>query len=131
MNACAYTVGEPAEQRQAMEIANIMLKELEESPYGKPDQITYGTFLKVCQNQLPSSEARRQLVDVVFRKCARDGQVGQLVLDQMKTVATRTQFDKLLVSESLDGVSLIDLPEEWRCNVVEGKRRLRRQKPLY
>lgn len=128
MNACAYTMGEGTEQMQAMEIANVVLKELEESSYAKADQITYGTFLKVCQNQMPQSETRRQLVDIVFKKCAKDGQMGQLVLDQMKTIATHSQYDRLF-GDSAGIMNWMDLPEDWTRNVVDGKR-YRRQKLL-
>jgi hypothetical protein len=73
INACAYTMGDIPEQRRAIEIAQFMLSELEKSPHGKPDQVTYGTFLKVCQNQMPRSDSRRRIVDLVFRKCCKDG----------------------------------------------------------
>ncbi len=125
MNACAYTVGDASEERQAMEIAKEMLKELEKSSYAKADQITYGTFLKVCENQMPQSETRNQLIDLIFQRCKRDGQMGQLVLDQLKSVTTTSQFEELLGSNS-SMTSWMELPKEWTRNVVEGKR-FRRQ----
>jgi len=126
MNACAYTIGEPSEQRQAMEIATVMLKELEASSYAKADQITYGTYLKVCQHQMPQSDTRRQLVAIVFNKCIKEGQMGQIVLEQMRALTTRTQLVELL-GDSASITSWTDLPNEWTRNVVEGKR-YRRQK---
>ena len=103
-----------------------MLQELEKSPYAKADQVTYGTFLKVCENQMPSSDTRRQLVDVVFRKCAKDGQMGKLVVDQLKSILTPEQFEEMVgFSIFDDGKGWKDLPSEWRCNVVEGKKRRR------
>lgn len=128
INACAYTIGDPIEQRQAMETATFMLRELEASTHAKADQITYGTFLKTCQTQMPQSDTRRQLVGVVFRKCAKDGQVGQLVLDQLRSINTRSEYDELL-GDSANIVNWRQLPANWKRNVVEGKR-YRRQKLL-
>lgn len=107
-----------------MEIASTMLKELEESPHGKPDQVTYGTFLKVCRTQMPDCLARNQVVDVIFKKCSKEGQVGKLVLEQLNAVTTADKFSSLIGSPYTDYMSL---PSEWTRNVVEGKRRRRQQ----
>ena len=111
-----------------METATFMLRELEASTHAKADQITYGTFLKTCQTQMPQSDTRRQLVGVVFRKCVKDGQVGQLVLDQLRSITTRSEYDELL-GDSANIVNWRQLPDNWKRNVVEGKR-YRRQKLL-
>jgi hypothetical protein len=66
-------MGDIPEQRRAIEIAQMMLSELEKSSFGKPDQVTYGTFLKVCQSQMPRSDSRRRIVDLVFKKCCKEG----------------------------------------------------------
>jgi len=66
-------MGDITEQRRAIEIAQMMLTELEKSSFGKPDQVTYGTFLKVCQNQMPRSDSRRRIVDLIFKKCCKEG----------------------------------------------------------
>jgi len=121
LNACAYSIGDDSEQRNALEIASAMMKELEKSSYGKADHITYGTFLKVCENELPQSEQRSRLVDIIFRKCVRDGQVGQFVLDQMRAMATRSELEELVGAHQ----SWKDLPDDWTCNVIEGKKQRR------
>jgi len=126
MNACAFTVGDISEQSRAMEIAYTMMQELEKSSFGSPDQVSYGTFLKVCSNLMPDSDTRRQLVDVIFRKCCKAGQLGNLVLSQLKSMASNEQYEKLLGRKITEDFSLNDLPKEWWCNVVEGKWRRRR-----
>jgi hypothetical protein len=126
MNACAFTSGDVPEQNRAMEISHSILKELEQSPYGKPDQISYGTFLKVCGNQMPDCNTRQKIIEVIFQRCCKDGQLGSLVLSQLKAIAPEELYERLLGKRIYDNVQLDDLPKEWRCNVVEGKWRRRR-----
>ena len=124
LNACAFTVGDLEEQSQSIRIANAMLVGLDESPYGKPDHITYGTYLKVVTNQMPiESEARNQIVEAVFRKCAKDGMVGELVLRQLKEMGGMEKtYEKLLGKSIKEELSPRDLPSSWTRNVIEGKR---------
>lgn len=126
MNACAFTSGDVPEQNRAMEIAHTILKELEQSPDGFPDQVTYGTFLKVCANQMPDCSTRQQIVEVLFKKCCRDGQVGSLVLSQLKTMASDELYQRLVGRRIDENVQMDDLPKEWWCNVIEGKWRRKR-----
>jgi len=123
INACAYTFGDNAEQNRAIEISNLMFKELEVSAYGNPDQVTYGTFLKVCNNQMPACDTRLRVVSAILKKCIQDGQVGKLVLDQLKSVTTEVQFEDLVGMSMWDCEDWKVLPKKWRRNVVEGRKR--------
>lgn len=129
MNACAFThkPGHVQEQNRAMEIAHHIWKDLEKSDYGKPDQVTYGTFLKVCANQMTDSSTRHQVIEVIFKKCCRDGQVGKMVLQQMRAMGPEDVYQRL-VGKDIDDeeVKIEDLPREWWVNVVEGKWKRRR-----
>jgi hypothetical protein len=103
-----------------------MLQDLGKSPYAKADQVTYGTFLKVCENLMPQSDTRRQLVNIVFKKCSKDGQMGKLVFEELKSILTPEHFEEMIGFSSLDKrKNWKNLPFEWRCNVVEGKKRRR------
>jgi hypothetical protein len=136
LNACAFCnpAGEYClhQSSRAMEMAHAVLKELDGGNNGKskgnefgvkPDQVTYGTFLKVCANQLPDCSTRQQIVEMIFKKCQRDGQVGNLVLQQLKAMlASDPDLYQKLVGKPIDAeVSMDDLPSTWRRNVVEGK----------
>jgi hypothetical protein len=128
LNACAFTMGDFEEQSRAIDIANSMLMGLGESPYGKPDHITYGTYLKVISNQMEPSQARNELAATVFRKCARDGMVGGMVLRQLREMGMADEDYEELVGISIwKTPSLSDLPSSWTSNVIEGKRLRRRQ----
>jgi hypothetical protein len=109
-----------------MEIAAKYLKLLETSDFGSPDQITYGTFLKVCSNQMPDCSTRQQIMEVVFKKCIRDGQLGNIVLQQMKAMGPSDLYRNLVGRGADEEIKITDLPHDWVCNVVEGKWRRRR-----
>ena len=131
LNACAFTTtGDDIRlQNRVVEIAHSILKELEQSPnvFGKPDQVTYGTFMKTCANQMPDSHTRQQIVEILFKKCAKDGQVGDLVFQQFRCMASEELYQQLIGRSISDTtIRLEDLPKEWSCNVVEGKWRRRR-----
>lgn len=126
MNACAYTSGDLQEKSRAVEIAHKILKDLEQSPYGNPDQVTYGTFLKVCANQMPDSSTREEVSEILFKKCANDGQVGNLVLRQLGNMVSEDVYVSLVGRRPDEDVKVSDLPENWWCNVVEGRWKRRR-----
>ena len=127
MNACAYTSNTNLqEQNRAIEIAHLMFRELETSKFGEPDQVTYGTFLKVCANQMSDCSSRRQIVESIFKKCCKDGQVGNLVIQQLRAIVDAEQYEALVGRSIFDDIRMEDLPSEWWCNVVEGRWRRRR-----
>jgi hypothetical protein len=127
MNACAYTInGDLHQQNRAVEIAHSVLKDLEREHHLKPDQVTYGTFLKVCANQMPDSHTRQQVVEVVFKKCCRDGQVGNMVLTQLHSLASPELYQSLVGRSIHEPIQMEDVPKEWWCNVVECKWRRKR-----
>jgi hypothetical protein len=127
MNACAFTNGDVHESNRAVEIAHLVLKDLEQSDFGTPDQVTYGTFLKVCANQMADCDSRDKVIEMLFKKCCRDGQVGSMVLQQLKSVAKSEQFFRLTGKMNLD-TKIDDLPSDWCRNAIETRspRRIRR-----
>ncbi|EED96595.1 predicted protein [Thalassiosira pseudonana CCMP1335] len=128
LNACAFTVGDLEEQSRAIEIANAMLVGLGDSEHGNPDQVTYGTYLKVLSNQMPASKAQVKAAEAVFKRCAKDGMVGDMVIRQLREINMDDESYQNLVGKSFyEEVGLGDLPSSWTCNVIEGKRMRRRQ----
>jgi len=121
INACVYTYGDWDEHQRAMEIAHSQLKLLESSEYGIADHLTYGSFLKVCANQMPDSDTRRQIAEVIVKKCIRDGQFGNLVLQQLRTMGPPETYQALVGHDMEEEITLKDLPSSWHSNVVEGK----------
>jgi len=128
INACAYTFGDQAEKNRAIEISNHMFTKLLSSTYGKADQVTYGTFLKVCNTQMPPNKTRDSVVSAIFRKCLKEGQVGKLVLDQLMNAASEDLFEVLVGKKMNECKGIKDLPKHWRRNVKDGLERKRHQR---
>ena len=138
LNACAFTVGDAQERKEAMQIAATAYKELCASTKtaGRPNQFTYATFLRVCSNLIPGeSKARVSSIYSVFKKCCDDGCVDELVLRVMRNELTDKQLGEMLQPmgiqcEKQNGLRLNDVPAEWKCNIVAvgnaGKRGPRR-----
>ena len=128
LNGCAHPEAEEDESdlRQYFDIATLILEELRMSGLGKPTYLTYATFLQVCANCLPDGDEQTRVVRRTFDECRRDGQVGDAVLQRM-----RTHFPELyseLLAEYIKKYDYADfqskhLPKEWRCN-VSGERQM-------
>lgn len=129
LNSCYFDETTTANSRikaRAFDTAKFTFEELCDSPYGNPNHVTYGMFLKVCANLIPTDEERRRsVVEPVFLRCCKDGQVGEIVLTHLRTAAPEDLYNKLLRDVAPSGgrsVRLEDLPMEWRCNVKEDQR---------
>jgi len=125
LNSCAFSsFGGQRVRRKALDTAIFTLEELQESSYGRPNHVTYGMFLKACANLIPMDEERRRIVvEPVFLQCCEDGQVGEIVLKQLRMAAPEDLYNKLLGDLSHTGprVTVEDLPVQWRCNVKNEK----------
>jgi len=129
INACAYTYGDWDEHQRAMEIAHNQLKLLESSDYGIADHLTYGSFLKVCAMQMADGESRRKITEVIAKKCIRDGQFGNLVLQQLQKMGPPDAYKDLTGYDIEKEINVDCLPSSWHSNVVEGKWRRRKNHP--
>lgn len=128
LNGCAHPEAEEdeSELRQYFDIATLILEELRMSGLGKPTYLTYAMFLQVCANCLPDGEEQTRVVRRTFDECKRDGQVGDAVLQRL-----RTHFPELyseLLAEYIEKYDHAefqskDLPKQWRCN-VSGERKM-------
>mmetsp|Transcript_17710 Transcript_17710/g.38758 ORF Transcript_17710/g.38758 Transcript_17710/m.38758 type:complete len:149 (+) Transcript_17710:1508-1954(+) len=122
LNACAYTTFRD-EFIEAFVIAVSTFLLLEQ--YTKPDHVTYATFLKAISKLIPrGEERRRQVVEIVFRRCCRDGLVSRFVMEQLKFAATPDQYQDLLqVDVNIPSKSIThrDIPREWRRNLTQGR----------
>ena len=66
-----------------------------------PDSTTYATFLKACSKVIPKGDDREQVVEVIFRRCCRDGLVNDFVRSQLRFAATSSShFQSMLREET-------------------------------
>ena len=118
LNCCAYTTA-TEEKIEAFLIAVSAFLMLEK--YAEPDHVTFATFLKAVSKLIPrGEERRRQVVDVVFNRCCRDGLVSPFVLQQLSFAASANQYQMLLQDHiEIPGkrVSIRDIPTEWTRKV--------------
>ena len=134
LNSCALTsVGDERTRRKALHTAIFTLEELKSSRYGHPNQITYGTFFKACANLLSgmeNDELGRAIIAEAFQQCCKDGQVGEMVLANLRDAAPQELYHELVVEgaklnpshKSSRRVTVHDLPQAWRSNVRERRR---------
>ena len=152
LNSCAFpAVWDEKTRRKALDTAIFTLAELKASRYGHPNQITYGTFFKALANLMPDDEQlRRAVIKEAFQQCCKDGQVGDMVLTQLRAAAPADLYEELVLDavrgnsarKLTNRVTVADLPAEWRSNVrtsantswrppksaVPGRKRTRHQK---
>ena len=129
LNSCAFPVARDSRsRRKALDTALFTLAELQSSEYCRPNEATYGTFIRACANLLHDDvELRRQIIAKAFKQCCRDGQVGDNVLSFLRKAAPSDLYQELLADFISSGgtttttattmITAEDLPLEWRCNV--------------
>jgi len=122
LNACAYSVGDAAEKRDAIAIAANTFKELCTSNYGPPNHVTYATYITACKHLLPEGSARATSVGTVFKKCCQDGMVNDVVISRVKGALSSEQFREVLGNEPEGRI-----PPEWSRNIKP--QRGRHQRP--
>ena len=122
INSCAYSIGDAAEKRQALEICLAAYKELERTPeHGKPNHVTYATTLAALTNLLPPSESRSAAVASVFKRCQETGQVDGLVIKRLQGALTNEEMSALCPQSLVMASGRIDtasIPLEWRQNLT-------------
>lgn len=117
LNACAFTFDQ-REKLDAFIVAVSCLVLLQE--YTKPDHTTYGTLLKAWCNLIPKDDERRaRAVNSVFRQCCKDGQVGNMVLIQLRYAASPELYCTLIGRNISEQITLSNLPARWSRNVKE------------
>lgn len=128
LNCCAFLPASsgPKTKRKALDTAIFTLSELQNSRYGHPNEVTYGTFIKAVANLLDEDDdLRREVIERAFKQCCKDGQVGEMVLNYLRKAAPTDLYEELLagfIRSSRSSISVKDLPTEWSCNARSERR---------
>lgn len=113
------------DKRLSLRIAIDTYKELLESE-ARPNQITFSSFLTALRNLMPPDQKRAAVIESIFKKCANDGFVSDLVLRRLESSLNRDQLRKVLgdsVVSSQGAVKLEEIPSIWRRNLEDSKPR--------
>lgn len=124
LNACAYTFNQNEKVDAFMVIVStlVLLQE-----FTKPDHTTYGTLLKAWCNLIPKDDERRaRIVRSVFRQCCKEGQVGNMVMQQLKYAATPELYRALTGKDVTQDIKISNLPTNWSKNVKERQGKMSR-----
>ena len=114
MNACEFTFGDIHNVEQAFKVACLAFDEMRQAPDLKLDHVTYGSFLGVINELVPKSDLRNEMIQLVFKRCCTDGQLGSLTLKKLKESA-----GPALYRDCLNGIREDNFPASWSCNVNE------------
>ena len=119
INSCAHCENDEFEKRNALQIAVETYKELIDSDYGDPNEVTFSTLITVLRNVLPECQKRSSAIGTIFKKCAEDGHVDDAVVRRLQSTLNNEELHVLLGDAvSADGrVDITELPTEWRRNV--------------
>ena len=121
LNACAFTNGDGIAKRRAFDIAMKILSLLKAK--GTPDHTTYGTLLRIFATLLPDKREREPLVDEIFQTACETGNVGPMVITQLRFASTPNQHIRLTGREVVGSTSVRDFPKSWTRNVRENSGR--------
>ena len=121
LSACAFS-SQPDDAKEVFRIAINILNELRESETIAPDVTSYGYLLKCCSTLLPPNPKKEAVIENIFLKCCKDGQVGRIVLAELMEAASEDLTIKLLGGSPQGGVKI---PRAWSKNVQNKKELLR------
>eukprot|EP00542_Grammatophora_oceanica_P013349 CAMPEP_0194041452 /NCGR_PEP_ID=MMETSP0009_2-20130614/13359_1 /TAXON_ID=210454 /ORGANISM="Grammatophora oceanica, Strain CCMP 410" /LENGTH=572 /DNA_ID=CAMNT_0038684967 /DNA_START=53 /DNA_END=1771 /DNA_ORIENTATION=+ len=125
LNACK-SPAEDIECEHAFQVARLVMEELRWDEHVQPNFLTYATFLHVvATTTYEDSEQREKIIRVTWREACKDGQVGCIVLENLRMAASNELYQELLgpvmKPDPVDGVPVVHLPFEWGKN-VKGER---------
>lgn len=120
INAAAYAIGDAAEKARAFQIATDTFKELHSSDYGKPNDVTYTTYITACQNLIPEGDIRVSTIQVIFKRCCNEGMLSKRMLQRLQSALSNEQL-KGLLKESVENNGIVSPTKqkmaEWGRNV--------------
>lgn len=133
LNSCAYVEKDPAQQKQALDIAIATYKDMQaQQMAATPTHVSYAAMLTALRNLVPVGAPQRlAAMTAVFRDAAAAGQVCDLVLHRLQTSVSSAELRAILqVSDGNDNnnisdsalsdetpVTLQDLPHYWTRNL--------------
>lgn len=114
INACAFTIGDEVETKEALRIATAAYKSLE--IYDTPNHVTYSCFLRACLNLIPEGPSQESALLLVFRKCRDHGQVTEMILQILSRALSKQQVETIvgINADPSGNISIDSVPTAWK-----------------
>jgi hypothetical protein len=132
LNACAFCSGDKTEKKEALQIATSTFKHLESCKFDSPNHVTFNTYLRVCLNLIPVSDARDSAVSSVFQKCKKKGFVTEHIFQLLQNAYPNIHdleriigWQDEMTDEKNGRMKFDDLPMEWKLVNHDSARRKR------
>jgi hypothetical protein len=119
INACVHCENDDMEKMKALQITIDTYKEILDSEYDSPNQVTFSTTINALRNLMPPCEKRDAVIGAIFRKCAGAGHVEEFVIRRLQSSLNTERLRELIGVDAVgdDGrVDIDQLPSEWRRN---------------
>ena len=100
INACT-SAQDVKSKKEAFQIARQTFDELLTSPYLRPNQVTYESFVKVCTRCVDDYAQRKILIYSTFDKCCEDGFVTAKLLKHMRLGLSHHDYQGIVSSEKI------------------------------
>ena len=126
INACAFTSGNPDEERKAFQVAVSVMTKMIECDYLEPSSITYSWFILACGRLRVPEHLKEDNIERAFLSCCQDGLVNDFVLNRLKANVSDTFFKHLLSpviarlpahqrrrSDLKHQITVFELPKHW------------------
>ena len=120
INACAYSVKDSIEQRDALKIFVDTYKEMINDENVKANEVTFVSALTALRNLLPPGEQRVSAFSKIFKQCTDHGMVDENVIKKIKYSLPPDSFRELVGKDIVNeegNIGFAGLPSEWTRNV--------------
>lgn len=95
LNAASFaSFGEDVRQ-EALRIARGTFEESKKQFHIQPDEITFGTMLKAVNRLMKPGDSKRELIKNIFEECYANGQVGRMVIDEIRQVLSAGEIEEI------------------------------------
>jgi len=109
LQACAFTSTDDEDVKdEVVRIALAAMNELDDGPFGKPDQYAYRRLLQVVGRHVVDLKERTRIAGVIFHRCCQEGHVNPTILREL-----RQNVPELYRKLPMNSEKKPELPAQW------------------
>lgn len=95
LNVAAFAGPDKDAMQEAFRIAKTTFDEMKQLDHIKPDDISYGSMIKVVARLLKRSDAKRNILKRIFEECYTNEQVGPMVIKEIGRVLSAEEIKEV------------------------------------